>query len=209
MIDWDKTNLVEFMSHSKCQQDEACKALAGFEYPVNSERENELRKLWLFKNLLTQYSWQSREEFIDSAIENGYPPPWLDFAIERGLYVGKQKAVDKVKPYTKIKAIQPANIAAALADAEFEKLFEPVTVAALEKMFPANGKWSGWAEKAKSNNLINARVSRAMFNPYKAAMWFCNKGIDGYDLARCYRILANNLPARSKGSEQLLTGKLN
>lgn len=91
-------------------------------------------------------------------------------------------------------------------DDELAKLFDPVTVAALEKMLPVNGKWREWAERAKRNGLINARVERAKFNPYKAAQWFLTQNITGYDMARCNRILANNLPARSKDSEHLLTG---
>lgn len=89
---------------------------------------------------------------------------------------------------------------------EFAKLFDPVTVEVLEKMFPADRNWKVWAERAKRNGLIKARVGRAKFNPYKAAQWFLTQNITGYDMARCNRILANNLPARSKDNEHLLTG---
>lgn len=85
-------------------------------------------------------------------------------------------------------------------------LFDPVTVESLEKMFPAVGKWKSWADKAKANGLIDAREGRGLFNPYNAAMWFLKKGVSGWDLARCNRVLANNLPARSRGDEHLLTG---
>src|ERR1017187_8380227 len=85
-------------------------------------------------------------------------------------------------------------------------LFDHVPVKALEKMFPADGKWKSWTEKAATNGLINARTARARFNPYKAALWFMDKGMTGWDLARCNRVLVNNLPARSKEDAHLLTG---
>lgn len=85
-------------------------------------------------------------------------------------------------------------------------LFDPVPVEALEKMFPAGGQWRGWADKASSNGLAAARPERAKFNPYKAAVWFVNRGAEGWDLSRCYRVLANNLPARSRDEKHLLTG---
>lgn len=86
----------------------------------------------------------------------------------------------------------------------FAQLFDPVTVPALEKMFPANGKWRNWSDKAKANGLKNARIGRAKFNPYDAAIWFFNKGADGWDMARIRRVLANNLPERSLDYKHLL-----
>jgi hypothetical protein len=94
-------------------------------------------------------------------------------------------------------------------DEKLSALFDPVPAEALEKMFPAKGKWKSWAEKAKSNGLIDARIKRGMFNPYKAAVWFVNRGMEGWDLSRCYRTLANNLPARSIDDKHLLTHSLN
>lgn len=85
-------------------------------------------------------------------------------------------------------------------------LFDPVPVEALEKMFPAKGKWKSWADKAKANGLIAARVKTAMFNPYKAGEWFVLKGAEGWDIARLNRTLANNLPTRSLDDKCLLTG---
>ncbi|SEG15229.1 hypothetical protein [Nitrosomonas ureae] len=87
-------------------------------------------------------------------------------------------------------------------------LFDPVPVEALEKMFPANDKWKYWADKAKITGLICARKTRAKFNPYQAGMWFIRKGMEGWDEARLYRTLANNLPARSRASKHLLTGDI-
>jgi len=84
-------------------------------------------------------------------------------------------------------------------------LFDPVPVAALEKMFPTNGKWKKWAEKAKANGLIDAREGTAKFNPYKAGAWFVNRGANGWDTAHLYRTLAKNLPPRSRDDAHLLT----
>lgn len=93
-------------------------------------------------------------------------------------------------------------------DKELSDLFDPVTVQTLENMFQANGNWKKWAERASRNGLINSRKGRAKFNPYEAAMWFMNQGIDGWDLARCHRVLVKNLPPRSRDSAYLLTGEL-
>ncbi|CAN4266063.1 hypothetical protein MCERHM32_00150 [Methylophilaceae bacterium] len=206
MVDWSKTKLIEFMSHSKCQQDEACEALAGFDYPVNSSRKSELWKLWLQNNLLSQLSWQSTEEFIDLAIKNGYPPPWLGFAIERGLYTPKQ--IPEVALGTSIndEIIQAnqLNKDAADKDEELSALFDPVTPAALEKMFAANNKWQNWAKRAGRNGLDGARQGRGMYNPLKAAKWFLKQRCQGWDLARCWRTLEANLPSRSKDNAHLL-----
>lgn len=94
-------------------------------------------------------------------------------------------------------------------DAKLAALFDPVTVTALEKTFPADGKWIGWAERANRNGLKDAaKVGRGQFNPYSAAVWFVRKGVEGWDLAKCYRVLANNLPARSRDDKHLLTGNI-
>jgi hypothetical protein len=93
-------------------------------------------------------------------------------------------------------------------DKTLAALFDPVPKETLEKMFPANGKWTSWADHAKANGLIDARQGRRMFNPYRAGLWFVNKGNDGWDLAHLDRVLAKNLPARSKDEAYLLTGKL-
>lgn len=94
------------------------------------------------------------------------------------------------------------------ADDMLSALFDPVTVETLEKMFAADGKWRGWAEKAKANGLINAREKRAKFNPYKAGAWFVSGHSNGWDNARLYRTLKTNLPARSHDKAHLLTGVL-
>lgn len=88
-------------------------------------------------------------------------------------------------------------------------LFDPVPAETLESLFPAKGKWKGWVDHAHENGLAEAaRVSRGKFNPYKAALWFLGKGVANWNLARCYRVLANNLPARSRDSKHLLMGEL-
>lgn len=93
-------------------------------------------------------------------------------------------------------------------------LFDPVRVAQLERMFSAKdktgiSKWANWAEHAARNGLKDAaKVGRARFNPYRAAIWWLNHdGPEGWNLARCYRVLANNLPARSIDSKNLLIGE--
>jgi len=87
-------------------------------------------------------------------------------------------------------------------------LFDPVPPAVLERMFSADGKWAGWCERAARNGLKEAREGRGMFNPFRAALWFVQQGEPGWDLARCYRTLARNLPPRSHGEEFRLTGLL-
>ena len=86
-------------------------------------------------------------------------------------------------------------------------LFDPVPVEALAKMFQSDvAQWRKWQDKAKANGLSDAREGTAMFNPYKAGVWFVSKGAEGWDTARLYRTLANNLPARSHDNAHLLTG---
>ncbi|NOU12705.1 MAG: hypothetical protein HOO92_01880, partial [Methylococcaceae bacterium] len=58
------------------------------------------------------------------------------------------------------------------------------------------------------NGLIKAREQRGLFNPYLAALWFLQRGVDDWDLARCNRVLAKNLPERSKDEAYKLTGDL-
>lgn len=94
----------------------------------------------------------------------------------------------------------------ATSEDDLARLFDPVPVAALEKMFPSDGRWKTWAERANRNGLSSARQDRAMFNPFIAARWFLQKGQEGWDWARCLRVLANNLPPRSKDHKHLLTG---
>ena len=95
------------------------------------------------------------------------------------------------------------------ADANIAALFDTVTPAALEKMFPSEGKWKAWHKKAKEKGLDVAREKRGKYNPYCAALWWLDKQAPrGWDLARCCRVLATNLPTRSRGNESLLTGEL-
>lgn len=88
-------------------------------------------------------------------------------------------------------------------------LFEPVRVAALEKMFPANGQWTRWAERAKRNGLHSARANRGAFNPYNAARWFLDQGAPGWDWDKCCRVLLKNAPPNKREEIELaLTGKI-
>ncbi len=91
-------------------------------------------------------------------------------------------------------------------DKTLAALFDPLPVEAIAKMFMTDvTQWKKWAEKAKANGLIDAREESAKFNPYKAGVWFVRKGAEGWDVARLYRTLANNLPARSRDNVHLLT----
>lgn len=88
-------------------------------------------------------------------------------------------------------------------------LFDPVRVDVLEKMFPADGKWKRWTDRAARNGLIHAREGTAMYNPYKAGMWFVANGQKGLTIGHCRRMLANNhLPDRSLDKKYLLIGEL-
>lgn len=95
-----------------------------------------------------------------------------------------------------------------ITDEELAALLDPVSLAALEKMFP-DRRWANYAERNRRNGLSVAKEGRGKFNPYRAAIWWLGKQTpSGWDLARVRRTLANNLPARSLGSSQLLTGKI-
>lgn len=86
-------------------------------------------------------------------------------------------------------------------------LFDPVRVATLEALFPDGGKWEKYAERAARNGLIAARVERGIFNPYRAARWWLDtQAPPGWKWERCARVLANNLPSRSRDCRHLLTG---
>lgn len=97
-----------------------------------------------------------------------------------------------------------AAAAPAAAPDDAAAWFDPVTVATLEAMFPARGQWAAWAERAKRNGLIGARVGRGKFNPYTAGKWFLTQGEPGWTEARLYRVLGKNLPARSTDKRELL-----
>lgn len=93
-------------------------------------------------------------------------------------------------------------------DATIAALFDPVGTSQLERMFPAAGQWSKWADRAARNDLKVARVGRARFNPVRAAQWWLGRHAScEWDWARCCRVLANNLPPQSIDSRHLLTGK--
>ncbi len=99
-------------------------------------------------------------------------------------------------------------------DEKLAALFDPISVAALSKMFPPERddskntkKWENWQNNAKENGLIEARQGRGKFNPYKAGRWFLNKNIQGWDNDRLMKKLANNLPPRSLDEKHLLTGE--
>jgi hypothetical protein len=92
-------------------------------------------------------------------------------------------------------------------DGHIATLFNPVRAPQLEAMFPDDGKWAGYTERADRNGLKDAaKDGRAMFNPYRAAVWWLATGPKDWKWERCLRVLANNLPVRSIDSKHLLTG---
>lgn len=99
------------------------------------------------------------------------------------------------------------------ADEDLAVLFDPVSVAALAKMFPtrkdeqaALDDWKKFANRAARNGLADARAGRRQFNPYKAGLWWLRTQTPtGWDAARLNRVLAKNLPARHRDSSHLLT----
>lgn len=95
----------------------------------------------------------------------------------------------------------------ASAAADPAALFDPVGSAQLEKMFPDNGRWASYTERAARNGLKDAAKSgRGKFNPYRAANWWLStQNPNGWDWARCRRALANNLPHRSVDSAAMLS----
>lgn len=91
---------------------------------------------------------------------------------------------------------------------ELAALFDPVKFAQLETMFPCNGKWKSYAERAARNGLKTAaKEGRGLFNPYRAALWWLTTGPSSWSWEKCLRKLANNLPDRSRDSKHLLTGE--
>jgi len=94
-------------------------------------------------------------------------------------------------------------------DIELAKLFDPVGPDTLDTMFPAEGRWSDWCERADRNGLKVAKEGRNKWNPYVAAKWWLEKQVPkSWDMARCRRTLAKNLPARSAGQGHLVTLEL-
>lgn len=91
------------------------------------------------------------------------------------------------------------------ADAKFAKLFPLAAPAALESMFPANGKWAAWALRAGRTELKLARRGRALFNPYLAAIWWLvTKKPEGWDNEKCLKVLAKNYPSETEDHHELL-----
>jgi len=93
-------------------------------------------------------------------------------------------------------------------EADLAALFDGVRYESLNKMFPGAGDWKRHAERATRTGLATAaRVGRGLFNPLHAALWWLDKNNPpGWDTARVYRTLANNLPPRSSHLKHLLTG---
>jgi hypothetical protein len=128
----------------------------------------------------------------ESTATKALPPPEAGYAQQAG-QIGEQT--------TNAGTITAVDHGQGIAE-----LFDSVGYKQLEAMFPDGGKWQRYAERADRNGLRAARTGRGLFNPYRAAHWWLSKGPEGWDLARCLRKLANNLPPRSLDSKHLLTG---
>jgi hypothetical protein len=117
-------------------------------------------------------------------------------------------SAEHIAPGSAIVSGHPSEAIMSAADRSLACLFEPVTLVALERIFPTGGRWKKWGERAARNGLHEARQGKGLFNPYLAAIWFLRQGESDWDLARCHRVLVKNLPARSRGEEYKLTGLL-
>ncbi len=96
---------------------------------------------------------------------------------------------------------------------ELAALFDPVGWQTLQKMFgdiQDKNVWQSYVEHAKRNGLKDAaKAGRALFNPLLAGVWWLKKNNPkGWDMARLCRVLANNLPPRTKGNEDELERKI-
>lgn len=134
----------------------------------------------------------------------------IDEGLDNHRTVGKLEGVEPQDTEIEISnsKIEAKPLLIVDTDETLVALFDLVTKEVLEKMFPTNGQWNSWAEKTKANGLSKARVGRAMFNPYTAAMWFLNRKVIGYDLARINRILVKNLPKRSCDYAYLINSEI-
>ncbi len=133
--------------------------------------------------------------------------PTADDAVTIAQADGKQDGSQSGEPDMCGDEAEPEQLEQVATDA-LAALFDPVTPAALEKMFPAAGGWAKWHRKAKEKGLDVARRGRGTYNPYLAALWWLEKQTpNDWTLGHCLKRLANNLPPRSHGLEYRLTGK--
>ena len=108
----------------------------------------------------------------------------------------------------------PATPNEQLVDEEFASWFDDVSYQQLAEMFKEDADtvrneriWRSYRDEAHKNGLKAARVERAKFNPYRAGLWWLDrKSPTGWNMARMYRTLANNLPVRSLEHKPRLTG---
>lgn len=191
--------------------------LLNLQHPIDiekHEKEIDLLESWGSNSSVSQAAQKIKNQVILAEREQQIgimplevtPLAWIDWAISKGYYIPSQFKDLKFSNQAKVlPQIVVTNELSLDADKRLAELFDPVGKNQLEKMF-ATKKWHLWADKANINGLKSARVERGKFNPYLAAIWWLNKMEPlEWDLARCQRVLANNLPARSKGCESQLT----
>lgn len=148
--------------------------------------------------------------------DNESPHPWDDhyFWLEQPQKVTLAQVyckIDLVESEADESELKDAEITPTDNDDELAALFDPVSRSALSAMFPSKNRnngdnWTMWHRKAKECGLIIARQKRGKYNPYFAAKWLIDTGRAQLTQEQIFRKLANNLPARSKGSEHLLIG---
>lgn len=164
--------------------------------------------LLIHHQFITLTEWRTKDDLLWRAdlirISNGLNISFSDLII----YQDEKKRFERAHSEQATLATREVEIDKNNTEEELALMFDAVPVEALEKMFPAGGKWKQWTSKAKENGLINTRKGRAKFNPYLAGLWFTRRGAEGWDDSRLYRTLANNLPEHSRNQKHLLTGDI-
>ena len=146
--------------------------------------------------------------FVEWAIGKGYKVEWAGSVDQiECLRMHEDPVAVDAATIAQVEAEQNEGYGAVDEELAISELFDPVTPAALEKMFPSDGRWAKWHAKAKEKGLDAARQGPGKYNPYRAARWWLDKQApDGWTLGRVFKRLANNLPPRSFGLESRLTG---
>lgn len=127
----------------------------------------------------------------------------FEFAVNKA--TGMVTQIDVIPKDQSEKATPKLETVTYKADSEISQLFPSVPWTALENMFPADGQWEKWTEKAGRNGLSVARSGIALFNPYIASWWWITKKKpEGWDNERCLKILAKNFPEETLDYHHLI-----
>lgn len=133
--------------------------------------------------------------------------PLFEFAVNKATEVAAQK--EKVEDNQTENVIPKPEANACETgiepDSDIARLFPSVPYSVLEKMFPAGGKWEKWTKRAGRNGLSDARSGRGLYNPHTASCWWLTKKKpEGWDSARCLKVLATNYPEETQDYHHLL-----